>query len=69
MLGPGLGSVMIAVGLGYWGGFARVVRGQVLSLREWEFTTVTYSNKLRACTAARFFRNKELVEILVSGEI
>jgi peptide/nickel transport system permease protein len=39
MLGPGLGSVMMAVGLGYWGGFARVVRGQVLSLREWEFIT------------------------------
>jgi ABC-type dipeptide/oligopeptide/nickel transport system permease subunit len=37
ILGPGLGNVMIAVGLVYWGGFARVVRGQVLSLREWEF--------------------------------
>ena len=37
VLGPGLGNVMIAVGLVYWGGFARVVRGQVLSLREWEF--------------------------------
>lgn len=39
VLGPGLGNVMIAVGLVYWGGFARVVRGQVLSLREWEFIT------------------------------
>ena len=38
-LGPGLVNVMIAVGLVYWGGYARVVRGQVLSLREWEFTT------------------------------
>ena len=37
MLGPGLVNVMIAVGLSYWGGYARVVRGQVLSLREWEF--------------------------------
>ena len=37
ILGPGLINVMIAVGLVYWGGFARVVRGQVLSLREWEF--------------------------------
>lgn len=37
ILGPGLGSVLIAVGLGYWGGFTRVVRGQVLSLREWDF--------------------------------
>mgnify|MGYP000356636419 CR=1 FL=1 len=39
VLGPGLTNVMIAVGLGYWGGYARVVRGQVLSLREWEFIT------------------------------
>jgi peptide/nickel transport system permease protein len=37
VLGPGLVNIMIAVGLVYWGGFARVVRGQVLSLREWEF--------------------------------
>ncbi len=39
VLGPSLTSVMISVGLGYWGGYARVVRGQVLSLREWEFVT------------------------------
>ena len=37
VLGPGLGNVMLAVGLVYWGGFERLVRGQVLSLREWEF--------------------------------
>lgn len=36
---PGLGIVMVAVGLSYWGGFTRVVRGQVLSLREWEYVT------------------------------
>ncbi|MFQ5811637.1 MAG: ABC transporter permease [Anaerolineae bacterium] len=39
VLGPSLTNVMISVGLGYWGGYARVVRGQVLSLREWEFIT------------------------------
>lgn len=39
MLGRSLMNVMFAVGLGYWGGFARVVRGQVLSLREWDFIT------------------------------
>jgi len=39
VLGPSLTNVMISVGLVYWGGFARVVRGQVLSLREWEFVT------------------------------
>lgn len=39
VLGPGLINLMFAVGLVYWGAFARVVRGQVLSLREWEFVT------------------------------
>jgi peptide/nickel transport system permease protein len=39
VLGAGLTNVMIAVGLSYWGGFAAVVRAQVLSLREWEFIT------------------------------
>jgi peptide/nickel transport system permease protein len=43
VLGPGLVNVMIAVGLVYWGGFARVVRGQVLSLREWEFVTAAHA--------------------------
>ena len=43
VLGPGLTNVMIAVGLGYWGGYARVVRGQVLSLREWEFITAAHA--------------------------
>ncbi len=39
VLGPGLMNVMIAVGLVYWGGYARVVRGQILTLREWDFVT------------------------------
>lgn len=43
VLGPGLTNVMISVGLGYWGGYARVVRGQVLSLREWEFVTAAHA--------------------------
>jgi peptide/nickel transport system permease protein len=43
VLGRSLTNVMIAVGLGYWGGYARVVRGQVLSLREWEFVTAAHA--------------------------
>lgn len=43
ILGPGLVNVMIAVGVSYWGGFTRVVRGQVLSLREWEFVLAARS--------------------------
>jgi peptide/nickel transport system permease protein len=36
-LGPGLVSTVLAVGLINWAGFARVVRGEVLALREREF--------------------------------
>lgn len=43
VLGPGLANLMFAVGLVYWGAFARVVRGQVLSLREWEFVTAAHA--------------------------
>jgi peptide/nickel transport system permease protein len=36
-LGPGLLALMLAVGLINWAGFARVMRGEVLALREREF--------------------------------
>lgn len=38
VLQPGLKNVFIALGIGYWVGMARIVRGQVLSLKEQEFT-------------------------------
>lgn len=38
VLRPGLTNVFIALGIGYWVGMARIVRGQVLSLKEQEFT-------------------------------
>lgn len=36
-LGPGIGSVMIALGLVYWTNYARVVRSTVLSVKEEEY--------------------------------
>jgi peptide/nickel transport system permease protein len=36
-LGPGLPALMLAVALINWAGFARVMRGEVISLREREF--------------------------------
>src|SRR3954447_4131047 len=36
-LGPGLPATILAVGLINWAGFARIVRGEVLGLREAEF--------------------------------
>ncbi len=43
-LGPGLVATVLAVGLINWAGFARIVRGEVLSLREAEFVQAA-----RAC--------------------
>ena len=37
ILGPSLNNVMLSVGLTSWAGFARVTRGEVLSLKEREF--------------------------------
>ena len=36
-IGPGLFALMLAIGIINWAGFARVMRGEVLSLREREF--------------------------------
>ncbi len=38
VLGPGLINIFIALGLSYWTSMARIVRGQILSLKEQEFT-------------------------------
>jgi peptide/nickel transport system permease protein len=35
--GPGLSGAMIATGLVAWAGFARIVRGEVMAIREWGF--------------------------------
>jgi peptide/nickel transport system permease protein len=37
VMGPGLEGAMLATGLVAWSGFARIVRGEVISLREWGF--------------------------------
>jgi peptide/nickel transport system permease protein len=39
MLGPNIGNVMLVIGLFGWTGVARLVRGQVLQLRELDFVT------------------------------
>ncbi|MBK5253216.1 MAG: ABC transporter permease [Peptostreptococcaceae bacterium] len=38
-LGPGLISIFIAFGLLYWVGMARIIRGQVLMLKQMEYVT------------------------------
>ena len=49
ILGTGLHSVMIAVGVVYWAGYARITRGQFLALREEE-----YVQAARAVGASNF---------------
>jgi len=49
ILGTGLHSVMIAVGVVYWAGYARITRGQFLALREEE-----YVQAARALGASNF---------------
>lgn len=39
IVGPGLRNIILAIGLMSWPGPARIVRGQVLSLREQDFVT------------------------------
>lgn len=43
IIGPGLKSIFIALGLVYWVEMARIVRGQVLSLKEQEFVLAARS--------------------------
>ena len=41
--GPGLKATVLAIGLINWAGFARIIRGEVLSLREREFVQAAQS--------------------------
>lgn len=40
VLGPGLGTIIISMGLLMWCGYARVMRGEVLSVRERDFVSM-----------------------------
>lgn len=43
MLEPSLTNIMVAVGLVYWGQYARLVRGEILSLREQDFIKAAHA--------------------------
>jgi oligopeptide transport system permease protein len=53
--GPGLISMYIAIGISYWVTTARIVRGQILSLKEQEY--VTAARALGAGSARILFRH------------
>jgi oligopeptide transport system permease protein len=42
-LGPSLVNIFVAIGLVYWVGLARIVRGQVLSIKEKEFIEAAHA--------------------------
>ncbi|WP_193310456.1 ABC transporter permease [Halorubrum halophilum] len=43
MLEPSLTNIMVAVGLVFWGQYARLVRGEILSLREQDFIKAAHA--------------------------
>lgn len=55
VLQPGLTNIFIALGIAYWLGMARIVRGQILSLKEQEY--VLAAQALGASTWRILFRH------------
>ena len=55
VLGPSLRNIIIVIGVSSWVVYARVVRGEVLSIREREFVQAAVragQPRLRACSCA-----------------
>jgi peptide/nickel transport system permease protein len=61
MLGPSLTNAMIAVGIGETSGFARLVRGSVLSVKEKDYVT---ASRVVGASNARIMRTAVLPNVL-----
>jgi peptide/nickel transport system permease protein len=61
ILGPSLTNAMIAVGLGSWPGYARLVRGSVLSVKETEYVT---ASRVLGATGPHIMRRAVLPNVL-----
>jgi peptide/nickel transport system permease protein len=61
VLGPGLTNAMIAVGVSSFPGFARLVRGSVLSIRETEYVT---AGRVLGATPGRLMRTSILPNVM-----
>jgi peptide/nickel transport system permease protein len=61
MLGPSLTNAMIAVGIGEASGFARLVRGSVLSVRQTDYVTAA---RVTGASHARIMRRAVLPNVL-----
>ena len=60
-MGQGLGTLVIAISLLLWASFARVIRGEVLSLRQRDFVALA---KVRGCSAPRIMLTHILPNVL-----
>jgi peptide/nickel transport system permease protein len=60
-MGQGLGTLVIAISLLLWASFARVIRGEVLSLRQRDFVALA---RVRGCSAARIMLTHILPNVL-----
>ena len=60
-MGQGLGTLVLAISLLLWASFARVIRGEVLSLKERDFVALA---KVRGCSSARIMLTHILPNVL-----
>src|SRR6187549_2185197 len=60
-MGQGLGTLVIAISLLLWASFARVIRGEVLSLRQRDFVALA---RVRGCSAPRIMATHILPNVL-----
>jgi len=60
-MGQGLGTLVLAISLLVWASFARVIRGEVLTLRQRDFVALA---KVRGCSALRIMLTHILLNVL-----
>jgi peptide/nickel transport system permease protein len=60
-MGQGLGTLIIAISLLLWASFARIIRGEVLALKQRDFIALA---KVRGCSAPRIMATHVLPNVL-----
>ncbi len=60
-MGQGLGTLVIAISLLLWASFARVIRGEVLALKQRDFVALA---KVRGCSSARIMLTHILPNVM-----
>src|SRR3954449_5638328 len=60
-MGQGLGTLVLAISLLLWASFARVIRGEVLTLKQRDFVALA---KVRGCSSARIMLTHILPNVL-----